>query len=331
MKIYGDQDADLSILGKKTITTIGGIYRLSWRDSGLNVIVGVQPEGISEWDDELRAKATAEGFKVYNVDEAVKKGDIIVVFTHSDAEVADVYKNYVAPNLSKGKALVVYTGLHILYGLINPPKDVDVVMLAPKSPINPARVLFTQGGGVPALIAIHNDYTGNAKQIALALAKAAGFTRAGVGETTFKDEMETDFAGEQFGWAMLFPVINGAFELLLEYGYEPELAYWELCHELKFIEDLIYVGGFEEFVHNISDTALFGVLSRADKIYDNQMKEKMRKVMDEIRSGKFVSDWVTEMHNGLPMSRAFKRRVKDLPIEQVGKKLREKAKTKYSY
>lgn len=296
------------------------MYAPNIRDSGVEAIFGLHAKDSKEMREKLDL-VEAAGFEGYRVAEAVEKGDIIYI-TLGDTEAPVVYSQEVGPNLTEGKTLAFMTGFPIFFKQIMPPSFVDVILVAPKAPARAVREMYVKGFGAPGLIAVHQDYTGKGKDVALAMSKALGYTRAGVLETTFKDETVTDLVGEQVGWGLLLETINAAFEILVEEGYPPELAYFEVCHEAKMIMDLIYNGGFTGMLRNISDTARFGLLTRSPKVIDSRVKESMKRVLEEVLSGQFAKEWIEEQAKGLPRSKALFEQVKALPIEKVGAEIR---------
>jgi ketol-acid reductoisomerase len=319
--IFYDKDADLSALKGKTVAIVGyGIQgrgqALNLRDSGVKVLVAQRPGG-PNYDLAKRDK-----FAPMSASEAASKADVIILLAQ-DMLQGGIYRESLAPHLKPGKALGFSHGFAILYQLIKPPKNVDVVMVAPKGPGALVRSQYLEGKGVPALVAVYQDATGKAKPLALAWAKGIGATRAGVLETTFKEETETDNFGEQ---AVLCggvsALIKAGFETLVEAGYQPELAYFECLHELKLITDLIWAGGISGMRQRVSDTAKWGDVSCGPRIVDERVKESMRQLLREIQSGEFAKRWIAEHEAGRP---AFKRLMEAdslHPIEQTGARLR---------
>lgn len=325
-KLYCDEDADLGVLRDKTVAVIGyGIQgraqALNLRDSGLKTIIGVRRGGRS-WE-----KASSEGFKVYEIGEAVELGDVIL-YLIPDMVQPEVYEKHVKPNLSEGKALCFAHGFNIHFGLIKPPKEIDVFMVAPKGPGKKVREEFLQGRGVPALLAIHQDYTGEALEKALAIAKGIGATRAGVLETTFKEETETDLVGEQTVLVGgLIELIKKGFETLVELGYQPELAYFETLNEAKLIMDLIWESGLVGMLERVSETARYGGVTVGPKVIDERVKENMRKAAERVISGEFTKEWIEEYRSG---GRNLKRLIDELRqhlIERTGGRLRRMFRT----
>ncbi len=321
MKVYREEDADLSILKDKVIAVIGygsqgHAHALNLRDSGLNVIVGLRPGGPSY------ERAKRDGFEPLSVKDACEKADVIMILLPDQTQPA-VYKECIAPVLKSGKMLLFAHGFNIHYNQIVPPRDVDVAMVAPKGPGHLVRREFERGAGVPCLVAIHQDATGEALPKALAYAKGIGGTRAGVIETTFKEETETDLFGEQVVLCGgVSALIKAGFETLVEAGYQPEIAYFECLHELKLIVDLIYEGGLSFMRYSISDTAEYGDLTRGPRIINEKVREEMKKILKEIQSGEFAREWILENQAGRPVLNALRRREAEHPIEEIGKKLR---------
>jgi ketol-acid reductoisomerase len=323
-RIYRNHEIDDSILRGSTITVIGygsqgRAQALNLKDSGFNVIVGLRREGRS-WK-----LATSEGFTVYEIPEAVKRGDVIL-FLVPDTEQPKVYEEKVKPYISEGKSLCFAHGFNIHFGIIKPPREVDIFMVAPKSPGAKVREMYLQGKGVPALVAVHNDYSGKALQKALAIAKGIGCARAGVIETTFKEETETDLIGEQCVLVGgLMELIKKGFEVLVEEGYQPEVAYFEVCNEAKLIMDLIYSGGLLYMLKNVSDTAKYGGLTVGPKVIDENVKEKMREAARRVRDGSFAREWVEECASGKKRLSGLMNEVEAHLIERVGKEMRKLA------
>ncbi len=320
-KIYYDQDADLNVLKNKTIAIIGyGIQgrgqALNLRDSGLNVIIG-QREGGPNYQ-----KAIDDGFKPMDAGKAAQKADIIVILTQDHLQ-AEIYKKQLRRYMKKGKALVFSHGFNIHFGQIKPPADIDVWMVAPKGPGSFVRRQYEEGKGVPCLVAIHQNASGNALKEALAYAKGLGGSRAGVFETTFKEETETDLFGEQVvlcgGTSAL---IKAGFETLVEAGYAPEMAYFECLHELKLIVDIIYEEGIAGMRKRVSDTAEYGDYSRGPRIVTDKTKKVMQKILKEIQSGKFAREWMKENKKGRADFLKMRADQDKHQIEEVGKRLR---------
>ncbi len=320
MKIYYDNDVSLDVLRGKTIAVIGyGIQGSAQaqclKDSGLEVVVGLR-KGPS-WD-----RAVKDGMRVMTVPEAAASGDIIMMLT-PDMTQKRIYKDHVEKNLKPGDALYFSHGFNITYKLIEPPSDVDVIMVAPKGPGAKLREEYLRGFGIPALVAVHQDHTGEAKNKALALAKAMHFTKAGVFECTFDQETQSDLFGEQAvlcgGTAEL---IKAGFETLVEDGFPPEIAYFEVLHELKLIVDLIQEGGLEYMWSRVSETARYGGRTRGKRVIDARVKENMKEILKEIKDGSFAEEWVAEYERGLPLFEELRRKESQHQIEKVGKKIR---------
>ncbi|MFZ8810301.1 MAG: ketol-acid reductoisomerase [Pyrobaculum sp.] len=321
-RVYTDSDASLEPLKNKTIAVIGyGIQgraqAMNLRDSGLRVIVGLRKGGKS-WD-----LAVAERFEVYEVEEAVKRADVVLVLI-PDMEQPKVWERQIGPFLKEGAVVDFAHGFNIHYGLIKPPRHVDVVMVAPKAPGKAVREEFLAGRGVPALVAVHQDYSGSALKYALALAKGIGATRAGVIETTFAEETETDLIGEQIVLVGgLMELIKRGFEVLVEMGYQPEVAYFEVLNEAKLIMDLIWQRGIYGMLNGVSDTAKYGGLTVGPKVIDEDVKDKMRQAALRVKSGEFAKEWVEEYSKGAPTLKRLMEAVKNHPIEQVGTHMRK--------
>lgn len=321
VKMYYDNDADLNLLKDKTIAVIGygsqgHAQAQNLKDSGLNVIIGLRRD-LPEWD-----VAVEYGFEVMTVAEAAEKADIIQLLVPDQTQ-AMVYRESVAQHMTAGKALCFSHGFNIHFGQIVPPADVDVFMVAPKSPGHMVRRMYQEGAGVPGLVAIHQDATGKAMDVALAYAKGVGCTRAGVFETSFKEETETDLFGEQ---AVLCggvsELIKAGFDTLVEAGYAPEMAYFECLHELKLIVDLVYEGGLSYMRYSISDTAEYGDYVTGPRIITEETREEMRQVLYEIQSGQFAREWLLENSVNRPVFNALRKDGAEHEIEVVGKKLR---------
>ena len=320
MKVYYDQDADLNLLKDKTIAVIGygsqgHAHAQNMRDSGLNVIVAERPG--PNYD-----LAKKHGFTPLNAAEAAAKGDLIMILVPDQFQ-GQVYAEEVAPNLQAGNMLLFAHGFSIHFNQIVPPADVDVAMIAPKGPGHLVRRVFEEGAGVPCLVAVQQDASGEAKAKALAYAKGVGGTRSGVIETTFLEETETDLFGEQTVLCGgLNQLIQAGYETLVEAGYQPEIAYFECLHELKLIVDLIYEGGMAKMYYSISDTAEYGAYSRGDRLITEETKKEMKKILTEIQDGSFAKEWVLESKAGAPHFKAMRRRAAQHPIEEVGTRLR---------
>lgn len=320
--VYYDQDADLNVLKGKKIAVMGygsqgHSQAQNLKDSGLDVVVGLRPESKS------RAAARAAGLEVKTVAEAAAEADIIQILLPDETQ-ARVYREEIAPHLTGGKVLMFSHGFNIHFNQIVPPADVDVIMVAPKGPGHLVRRTYVEGQGVPALIAIYQDASGKAKEIGLAYAKGIGATRAGVIETTFKEETETDLFGEQ---AVLCggttALVKAGFETLVEAGYQPEIAYFECLHELKLIVDLMYEGGIKYMRYSISDTAEYGDVTRGPRLIDDHVKATMKSILKEIQDGVFAREWILENQAGRPSFNAFRKKEREHLIEQVGDQLRE--------
>jgi len=319
-KIYYEQDADLGNLRDKRIAIIGygnqgRAQALNLRDSGLKVVVGVR-EGPS-WE-----QASRDGLEVCSIEEAASSADIIALLIPDERQ-PRVYEEYILPGLREGKALDFAHGFNIHFGQIVPPADVDVFMIAPKGPGRLVRTLYEEGRGVPCLLAVHQDVSGRAKEIALAYAHGIGGARAGVIETTFKEETETDLFGEQVVLCGgVTALVKAAFETLVNAGYQPEVAYFECMHELKLIVDLMYEGGLARMRSAISDTAQYGDLTRGPRIINDQTRKTMLDILNEIQSGAFAKEWVLENQANRPIFKALTKRDESHLIEQVGQRLR---------
>ncbi len=321
-KIYYDKDADLDLLKGKTIGIIGygsqgHAQAQNLRDSGCQVIVAAVPGG-KGWKN-----AQSAGFKVSSAEEVAKEAAIIVMLV-PDSLHHEVYYQAIKKGMSPGKMLMFAHGFNIHYGQVMPPPDIDVTMIAPKSPGHMLRRLYTEGLGPPALIAIHQNASGKAKEIALAYAKGLGCTRAGVIETTFAEETETDLFGEQTVLCGgISALVKAAFETLVEAGYQPEIAYFECLHELKLIVDLVYQGGLSYMRYSVSDTAEYGDYTRGPRVINELVRQEMRQVLAEIQDGSFAREWILENQAGRPCFNALRYKEAGHEIEIVGKKLRE--------
>jgi ketol-acid reductoisomerase len=320
--IYYDKDADLELLKKRKVAVIGygsqgHAHALNLRDSGVDVRVGLGAGSKS------KAKAEGAGLRVVSPAEAAKEADVVMVLIPDQTQ-KKVYDEEIAPHMTKGKALLFAHGFNIHFHQVRPNPDVDVLLVAPKGPGHLVRRQYQDGRGIPCLIAVHQDATGQAKQLGLAYAKGIGGTRAGVLETTFKEETETDLFGEQAvlcgGAAAL---VKAGFEVLVEAGYQPESAYFECLHELKLIVDLMYEGGLAWMRHSISDTAEYGDYSRGPRIVTEQTKDEMRKILREIQTGQFAKEFIIENQVGRPVLEKYREAEQAHPIEEVGKRLRD--------
>ena len=320
-KIYYDQDADLGLLKGKKIAIMGygsqgHAHALNLRDSGQDVIIGLYKGGKS-W-----ARAEKDGLKVAPVADAAKMGDVVMILLPDQTQ-RSVFEESIRGGLTKGKMLMFAHGFNIHFNQVVPPPDVDVTMIAPKAPGHVMRDLFTQGPGVPALVAVQQDVTGKAKEMALAYGRGVGCTRAGVIETTFKEETETDLFGEQAALCGgISHLIKASFETLVEAGYQPEVAYFECMHEMKLIVDLFYQGGLAYMRYSVSDTAEYGDYTRGPRIVNDETKAEMKKILGEIQSGQFAREWVLENQANRAGFLAMRRRDADHQIEEVGKRLR---------
>jgi ketol-acid reductoisomerase len=320
-KMFYDQDANLGLLQGKKVAIIGygsqgHAHAQNLRDSGVTVIVGQRPGG------ENYQKAVNDGFTPVSAAQAAKEADIIMILLPDEAQ-RTVYTEDIAVSLTEGKALAFAHGFNIHFHQIVPPKNVDVFLVAPKGPGHMVRRVYTEGGGVPDIFAVHQDYTGKAKELALAYAKGIGGTRAGILETTFKEETETDLFGEQAvlcgGCAAL---VKAGFETLVAAGYQPEIAYFECFHELKLIVDLMYEGGLAGMRYSISDTAEYGDFMSGKRIITSETRKEMQKILKEIQTGQFAKNWLIENQVGRPTLNSLRQIDSEHPLEVVGKKLR---------
>ncbi len=321
-KMYYDQDANLDLLKGKKVAIIGygsqgHAHAQNLRDSGVEVIVGQRPGSVNY------QAALNDGFTPVSAAEAAKQADWVMILLPDQVQ-AKVYYEDIAPYMTEGKALIFAHGFNIHFNQIVPPKNVDVFLVAPKGPGHMVRRVYTEGGGVPAIFAIYQDASGKAKEYALAYAKGIGATRAGVLETTFKEETETDLFGEQVVLCGgVSELVKAGFDTLVEAGYQPEIAYFECLHELKLIVDLIYEGGISWMRYSISDTAEYGDLMTGKRIITEETRKEMKKVLYEIQSGQFAKNWLLENQVGRPEFNARRRMEAEHPIEVVGKKLRD--------
>ncbi|MFW6110624.1 MAG: ketol-acid reductoisomerase [Thermoproteota archaeon] len=324
VKVYYDAEVDLSPLKDKTVAVIGygsqgRAQAKNMKDSGVHVVLGLRPNGDS-WK-----KAENEGFEVYPISEASKKGDIIHLLI-PDLVQPEVYKEEIAPYLNEEKTLCFSHGYNIHFEQIVPPSQVDVMMVAPKSPGDRVRETYLEGFGTPALIAVYQDPSGQAKDKALAMAKAVGCTRAGVLETTFKEETESDLIGEQTVLVGgLMELIKKGFEVLVEAGYQPELAYFEACNEAKLIMDLIYRGGITGMLNVVSDTAKYGGLTVGPQVIDDHVKENMRRVVEQVQSGQFAEEWSQKTSENKAVLEDLMQEIGEHQIEKVGRFIRRTA------
>ena len=321
-KIYYENQADLDLLKGKKVAIIGygsqgHAHALNLQDSGVDVRVGLY-EGSKSWP-----KAEADGLRVVSNTQAAKEADFIMMVLPDPVQ-GKVYEEDIAPNLKAGDMLMFAHGFNIRFGFIQPPADVDVTMVAPKAPGHRVREVFTEGSGVPALVAIHQDATGNALANSLAYAKGIGSTRAGVLETTFTEETETDLFGEQVVLCGgVSELVKAGFETLVEAGYQPEIAYFECMHELKLIVDLMYQGGLNYMRFSVSDTAEWGDYKSGPRIITDEVKATMKQVLAEIQSGAFAEEWMDEYHNGSKVLLSTRNAEQTQQLEQVGKGLRK--------
>ena len=320
-KMYYESDADMSLLSDKTIGVIGygsqgHAHALNLKDSGQNVVVGLY-EGSKSW-----TKAEEDGLEVAEVADVAARSDIVMLLAPDHVQ-SSIYRESIERHMLPGKTLMFGHGFNIHYRAIVPPQEVDVSMVAPKAPGHRMREVFTRGSGVPGLLAVHQDASGDAAQLGLAYARGVGCTRAGVLETTFKEETETDLFGEQTVLCGgVTALIKAAFETMVEAGYQPESAYFECMHELKLIVDLLYQGGMEYMRYSVSDTAEYGDYTRGPAVIDERVKENMKRVLDAVQDGSFAKEWITENDEGRPRFNRLRRENAEHPIESVGKELR---------
>ncbi len=320
--MYYDQDANLELLKGKKVAVIGygsqgHAHALNLKESGIDVRVGLYKRSTS-WE-----KAEKEGLRVVEVSEAAKEADYVMILTPDETQAA-IYKESIGPNLKEGNGLIFAHGFNIHYGQIIPPRDVDVFMIAPKGPGHTVRSQYQEGKGVPCLVAVYQDYTGKAKDIALAYAKAIGGTRAGVLETTFKEETETDLFGEQTVLCGgITELIKAGFETLVEAGYQPESAYFECLHEMKLIVDLMNQGGMSFMRYSISNTAEYGDYTVGKRIITDETRKEMKKVLDEIQDGTFAKNWILENQANQVSLKATRKKEQEHQIEKVGRELRK--------
>ncbi|HEX6625234.1 MAG TPA: ketol-acid reductoisomerase [Pyrinomonadaceae bacterium] len=322
MKVYYDKDANLNALRERRIAVIGygsqGFAQSNnLKDSGCDVVVGLRP------DSPTRAKAEKAGLKVLPVPQAAAEADLVMMLV-PDEQAADVYARDIAESMTPGKYLAFSHGFSIHYKFIQPPEDVNVLMVAPKGPGHLVRSEYARGAGVPCLLAVNQDPTGDARELGLAYASAIGGGRAGIIETNFKEETETDLFGEQAVLCGgLTSLIKAGFETLVEAGYAPEMAYFECLHEMKLIVDLIYEGGISEMRYSVSNTAQYGDMTRGPVVVNDETKQRMRGLLAEIQSGVFANEWMRENRNGKERFRRLERSTNEHQIERVGKGLRE--------
>ena len=327
IKKYYDSDCNLGVLDGKTVAVIGfgsqgHAHSENLAESGVNVVVGLR-KGSAHWEKASEFAATHPNFKVMEVEEAAKAGDVVMMLV-PDELCADIYNKQVAPYMTEGKALAFAHGFNIHFKTITAPKNVDVIMIAPKGPGHIVRRLYTEGEGCPSLICVEQDFTGKAKDIALAYASGIGAGRAGILETTFKEETETDLFGEQ---AVLCggvcALMKAGFETLVEAGYAPENAYFECVHEMKLIVDLIYESGFAGMRYSISNTAEYGDYITGPKIVTDETKKAMKKILSDIQDGSFAKEWLLENQVGCPHFNAMRKNEAEQPLEKVGAELRK--------
>ena len=320
--LYYEKDADLNLLKGRVIAVVGygsqgRAQALNLRDSGLEVVVGQRPGGAGY------RRAVEDGFQPLALDEAASRADWIQLLLPDEVQ-PEIYRSQIAPHLKAGKVLGFSHGFNIHFGQITPPEGVDVVMVAPKGPGTLLRDQYAAGRGVPCLLAVHQDASGKAKGLALAYAQAIGGTRAGVIETSFAEETETDLFGEQCVLCGgVTELVKAGFETLIEAGYQPEIAYFECLHELKLIVDLMYRGGIAFMRQAVSNTAKYGDLTRGKRIITDQTRQQMRRILEEITSGEFAREWILENQAGRPVFKARLRQEEKHPIEEVGRRLRK--------
>jgi ketol-acid reductoisomerase len=321
-KIYYDNDADLSLLKNKTIAILGygsqgHAQAQNLRDSGCNVIIGQRP-GSANYD-----LAVSHGFEPLPIEEATKRADLVNILLPDEVQ-GDLYRNHIRDNLKPGNVLMCSHGFNIHFGQVEPPKGVDALLVAPKGPGHLVRSEFEKGGGVPCLIAVSQGASEQTLKLGLAYAKGIGGTRGGVIETTIAEETETDLFGEQVVLCGgVSELVKAAFQTLVEAGYQPEMAYFECMHELKLIVDLFYQGGLSYMRYSVSNTAEFGDYTRGPRIITDETRAEMKKILDEIQSGKFAREWILENRAGAPAFKAMRRRDRNLQIEDVGRRLRK--------
>ena len=322
MRVYYDRDADVNLVKSKKVAVVGygsqgHAHAINLRDSGAkDVRIALRPGSASA------AKAEKAGFKVLDSSEAAKWADVVMVLTPDEHQGA-LYRDHLEPNMREGTALAFAHGLNIHFNLIEPRKDLDVFMIAPKGPGHTVRSEYQRGAGVPMLLAIHQDASGNCHDLALSYASAIGGGRAGIIETTFREECETDLFGEQTVLCGgLTALIMAGYETLVEAGYAPEMAYFECLHEVKLIVDLIYEGGIANMRYSVSNTAEYGDLTRGPKVIDPSVKTRMKEILDDIQSGRFTREWMLECASGQSSFKALRRRAAEHPVEEVGARLR---------
>ena len=322
MRVYYDRDADVNLVKSKKVAVVGygsqgHAHAINLRDSGAkDVRIALRPGSASA------AKAEKAGFKVLDSSEAAKWADVVMVLTPDEHQGA-LYRDHLEPNMREGTALAFAHGLNIHFNLIEPRKDLDVFMIAPKGPGHTVRSEYQRGAGVPMLLAVHQDASGNCHDLALSYASAIGGGRAGIIETTFREECETDLFGEQTVLCGgLTSLIMAGYETLVEAGYAPEMAYFECLHEVKLIVDLIYEGGIANMRYSVSNTAEYGDLTRGPKVIDPSVKTRMKEILDDIQSGRFTREWMLECASGQSSFKALRRRAAEHPVEEVGARLR---------
>ena len=322
MRVYYDRDADVNLIKAKKVAIVGygsqgHAHALNLRDSGVKDVCVALREGSAS-----AKKAENEGLKVMNVADAAKWADVMMMLTPDELQ-ADIYYDHIHDNIREGAALAFAHGLNIHFNLIEPRTDIDIFMIAPKGPGHTVRGEYQKGGGVPCLVAVHQDPTGNALEVALSYASGVGGGRSGIIETTFKEECETDLFGEQVVLCGgLMELVKNGFETLCEAGYAPEMAYFECLHEVKLIVDLMYEGGMANMRYSISNTAEYGDYKTGPRIITPETKAEMKRVLDDIQSGRFTRDWMLECKAGQPSFKALRRRGAEHPIEEVGERLR---------
>jgi ketol-acid reductoisomerase len=322
MRVYYDRDADVNLIKGKKVVVVGygsqgHAHALNLKDSGVKEVRVALRQGSA-----TAKKAEAAGLQVMTPAEAAKWADLVMILTPDELQ-ADLYRNDLAPNMKQGAALAFAHGLNIHFRLIEPRPDLDIIMIAPKGPGHTVRSEFARGGGVPCLVAVAQNPSGNALELALSYASAIGGGRSGIIETNFREECETDLFGEQVVLCGgLTALIQAGYETLVEAGYAPEMAYFECLHEVKLIVDLIYEGGIANMRYSISNTAEYGDYTRGSRIVTDETKKEMKRILDDIQSGRFARDWVQECQAGQPSFKAMRRRSAEHPIEQVGEKLR---------
>src|SRR5215813_12713209 len=321
MKVYYDRDADLNALRGKKVAIIGfgsqgHAHALNLRDSGMDVRVGLDPKSAS------REKATKRGLPVFDTAEAARQGEVIMMLVPDEAA-SDIYWEHIEPHLRKGKYLAFGHGFNIHFKFIQPPPDVNVFMVAPKGPGHLVRSEYTKGRGVPCLLAVEQDPSGDTHAVGLAYGAAIGGGRAAIIETSFREETETDLFGEQSVLCGgLTELIRAGYETLVNAGYAPEMAYFECVHEVKLIVDLIYEGGISNMRYSISNTAEYGDMTRGKRVIGDETRKSMEKLLADIQSGKFANEWIGEYRAGLPHFRGLRKEAEQHPIEEVGRKLR---------